>query len=275
MLGATRFVELPEGKIAYHRSGNGPTIVLVHGITTYSFIWRDVAAILEKQFDVVTIDLLGCGESDMPLDVSYAISDHADRLHDFVKALGIEKFHLVGHDLGGGIGQIFSVHHPEMLHDLTLVNSVGYDFWPVQPITALRTPVIRQMMMATFDTATFRLVVKRGLYHKSKLTPELMERFMAPMNTSQGRKAFMHFARCLDNHDLMSIAEKLESLAVPTLVVRGTADPYLGSAISERLNRDLPNSRLESIDTASHFIQIDEPEWLASRIVAFAGERHD
>jgi len=274
MLGATRFVEVAGHKLAYHRSGHGETIVLVHGITTYSFIWRDVIGPLAEEYDVIAIDLLGCGESDMPLDVSYAIQDHATRLYEFVTGLGIEKFHLVGHDLGGGITQIFAVNHPEMLYDLTVANTVAYDFWPVQPITALRTPVMRQLMMATFDFGTFRLVVKRGLYHKDKLTPALMDDFMAPMKTSQGRKAFMHFARCLDNHNLTDIADRLHELPVPALIIRGDADPYLNAAISEKLHAELPESRLERIATASHFVQIDEPEWLADKILGFAREHH-
>lgn len=269
----TLFATVDGHKLAYHRSGSGEPMVLVHGITTYSFIWRDVLPFLEPHFDVITVDLLGCGESDMPLDVSYAIQDHADRLYGFLRELGITKLHLVGHDLGGGVSQIFAVRHPEMLLDLALINSVGYDFWPVQPITALRTPIIRQLLMASFDLGTFRLVVKRGLYHKEKMTPELMTQFMKPMSTSTGRKAFMHFARCLDNHNLTDIANELHRLALPTLVVRGDADPYLSPAIAEKLAEQLPDARYEHIATASHFAQIDEPERLSQLINDFASER--
>jgi len=274
MLGATLFVEVGGHRLAYHRSGEGETILLVHGITTYSFIWRDVVPLLEKEYDVVVVDLLGCGESDKPLDVSYAIQDHADRIYGFVRTLGIDRFHLVGHDLGGGIAQILAVRHPEMLYDMVVANTVAYDFWPVQPITALRTPIMRQLLMATFDFGTFRMVVKRGLYHKERVTDELMECFMAPMNTTDGRKAFLHFARCLDNHNLTSIANELRDLEVPTLILRGDSDPYLSATISEKLHREIPGSRLEHTATASHFIQVDEPEWLVEHVLAFAGARH-
>lgn len=274
MMSETQFVTVDGHKLAYHRQGAGETVVLVHGITTYSFVWGDVVDLLAPNHDVIAIDLLGCGDSDMPLDVSYAIQDHAERLHGFLRELGVEKFHLVGHDLGGGTAQIFAVRHPEMLLDLTLVNSVGYDFWPVQPITALRTPVVRQLMMATFDMGTFRLVVKRGLYHKEKMTPALMGRFMAPMSTPEGRKAFMHFARCLDNHNLTDIADEIAHLSVPTLILRGDADPYLSAAISEKLAEEIPDARYERIATASHFIQIDEPGWLSRQIADFVAEHH-
>jgi len=269
---ATHFATVDGHRLAYHRAGDGEYLVLLHGITTYSFIWQEMVPALSERFTVISLDLLGCGESDMPLDVSYAIQDHADRLFGFLNELGIEKCHVVGHDLGGGIAQIFAVRHPEMLFDLTLVNSVGYDFWPVQPVTALRTPIVRQLLMASFDLGTFRVVVKRALYHKDRLTPELMAQFMRPLSSSEGRKAFMHFARCLDNHNLTDIADDLHRLPVPTLVVRGDADPYLSAVIAERLADEIPEARYERIATASHFIQIDEPDWLSGQIVGFIDE---
>lgn len=249
-------------------------MLLVHGITTYSFIWRRLIPLLERSYDVIAIDLLGCGASDKPLDVSYSIQDHAQRLHEFCEVLGIEKCHLVGHDLGGGITQIFGVNHPEMLYDMTLINTVAYDFWPVQPITALRTPILRQLMMASFDLGTFRLVVKRGVYHAERVDDELMGLFMDPLSTTEGRQAFMHFARCLDNHNLTQITEELRALSVPTLIVRGDKDPYLDAIIAQRLHEGMPSSRLVHIETASHFAQEDEPEQLAELILSFANEHH-
>jgi pimeloyl-ACP methyl ester carboxylesterase len=172
------------------------------------------------------------------------------------------------------MGQIFAVRHPEMLRDLTMINTVAYDFWPVQPIIALRTPIVRLFLMATFDLGTFRLVVKNGVWHKERVTDELMELFMAPMKTAAGRKAFLHFAKCLDNHNLTEIADDLRRLDMPVLIIRGDADPYLGAAISEKLHREIPASRLVHVPTGGHFIQEDEPERIARELIAFFRRDH-
>ncbi len=256
-------------RIAYLRSGSGDPVLLVHGITTYSFLWRNIIARLEDSFDAVAPDLLGCGDSDKPLDVSYALRDHAERLHDFVLRLGLRRIHFVGHDLGGGIGQIMAVRYPELLSSLTMVNTVGYDFWPVQPIIAMRTPVIRQLMMAAVDAGAMRLIVRRGLYHKDWLTPELMAHFLKPLGTPAGRKAFLHFAKCLDNRDLTSIAGALRRLRMPVMIVRGDADVYLSPRISERLAEEITASRMARIATGGHFIQEDEPAWLSRTVADF------
>ena len=270
-----QFAEVDGHRIVYHRQGVGDTLLLVHGITTYSFIWRRVLPLLSAGFDVIAIDLPGCGESDKPLDISYSIKDHARYLKAFVDQLGIDRFHFVGHDLGGGIGQIFAVSWPEQLQSLSLINSVGYDFWPVQPITIMRTPIVRQLMMSTFDHGAFRLMIRHGIYHKERVTDELMALFQEPMHTSEGRKAFLHFARCLDNRNLMEIASDLRGLSLPVLIVRGDADTYLLPAIAEQLHAEIPDSRLERIATAGHFIQEDEPEWLADQLLSFVTVHSD
>ena len=264
-----RTITVSGQQITYLTAGTGEPVFLVHGITTYSFVWGGVIPLLAADYQVFAPDLLGCGNSDKPLDQSYALKDHARRIQEFAAALGVQKFHYVGHDLGGGIGQILAATHPELLYDLTLINSVAYDFWPVQPIISMRTPIVRQLMMASLDLGAFKLIVQRGMYYKDKVTPELMAQFMQPMQTSAGRKAFLHFARCLDNHDLMSLEQDLRKLPLPVLIIRGEADVYLRNLISEKLEREIAGSKLVRIATGGHFLQLDEPELVAQTILDF------
>jgi len=261
-------------RLAYLRQGSGETVLLVHGVTTYSFIWRQVLSQLSENYDVIAVDLLGCGDSDTPLDVEYSLPTQAEYLMEFVSQLGIQKLHYVGHDVGGGIGQVFAVRFPNLLHDLTLTNSVAYDFWPVQPIIAMRTPIIRQLAMATLDLGTFKLIVQRAIYHKELLTPELMDYFWKPMKTQAGRKAFLHFTKCLDNQHLLEIETQLRQLDLPVLIVRGDQDVYLSQEISLKLHREIPGSQLVRIPTGGHFIQVDEPDQLTSAIVQFFETPH-
>ena len=260
--------------LAFHRAGKGEVVLLVHGITTYSFIWKEVFQVLSNSYDVITVDLLGCGNSDKPLDVSYSLTSQAQILKEFINLLDIEKFHYLGHDIGGGIGQIFAVNNPDILYDLTLINTVGYDFWPVQPIIAMRTPIIRDLLMSTFDLGMFMVLIKRGLYHKEKLTQELMNTFNKPLQSSDGKKAFMHFARCLDNKNLTDIVDQLGLLKMPVLIIRGDGDVYLRASISEQLHKDIPGSRLVRISSGGHFVQVDEPSWVANEISNFIREGH-
>jgi pimeloyl-ACP methyl ester carboxylesterase len=180
---------------------------------------------------------------------------------------------MVGHDIGGGITQRFAVEHPERLTHAVVMNSVGYDYWPVQPILTLRTPIIRQLVMATMDLGAFQQIVKRGMYYKDRVTPELMDLFWKPLRTPLGRKAFLHFAACLDNRDLTSIAEALKETKVPFLIIRGMEDVYLDEEIAHRLHREIPGSRALAFPEAGHFLQEDQPERLVDALEEFFGRR--
>lgn len=264
-----RTIEIQGNSIRYYRDGKGETILFVHGITAYSFIWRKIVPYFQEHYDTILIDLLGCGDSDKPLNEDFSLKRQAHLIRDFCEKLEITKIHMICHDVGGGIGQIFAVNYPELLIDLTLVNTVAYNFWPVQPIIALRTPIIRQITMATLDFGMFEVIVRRGLYHKTHLTKELMELFLKPMRESSGRKGFLHFAKCLDNANLTEIEAEIRQLQIPVLIIRGGADVYLNASISAKLHNEIPGSQLINIETGGHFIQEDEPEAVASNILNF------
>ena len=263
------FIQIQGNSITYYREGKGEVILFVHGITTFSFIWRKMVPFFRDKYDIILLDLLGCGDSDKPLNEDISLKRQAHLIHEFCQKLGISRFHMVCHDVGGGIGQIFAVHYPDLLYNLILINSVAYNFWPVQPIIAMRTPIIRQIAMATLDFGMFELIVKRGLYHKTHFSDDLMVFFWKPMKTPLGRKGFLHFAKCLDNKNLTEIENELRQLNLPVLIIRGEADIYLSASISEKLHAEIPNSVLLKIETAGHFIQEDEPEKISTSILDF------
>jgi len=267
-----KYAEVSGYKLAYQTAGEGEPLLLVHGITTYSFIWRRIIPKLKTNYKITAVDLLGCGASDKPLDIEYSIINHARLLKEFVEQTDLGKVHFIGHDIGGGIGQRFAVEYPEFLTKLTLINSVGYDYWPVQPIVIMRTPIIRQFAMAALDLGSFRMIVKRGLYHKENLTLELMDLFWKPMKTKEGRKAFLHFAASLNNKHLLEIENELKNLQIPVLILRGSHDPYLSRDIAARLYNDIPGSRLEIIRNSGHFMQEDEPEKIVQALTKFIQE---
>ena len=99
--------KLQGNTIRYYREGSGPVVLCIHGITTYSFIWRKIAPAFTSSFDVIIPDLLGCGDSSKPLHEDISLKRQATLLADFCSHIGVSQVHLVCHDVGGGIGQIF------------------------------------------------------------------------------------------------------------------------------------------------------------------------
>jgi len=256
-------------KIAYQRSGTGPAVLMVHGITTYSFIWRKLIEHLEDDYDLIRVDLLGCGRSEMSSANDLSLKNHASIIENFISELGLEKVHLVGHDLGGGIAQILAVNIASKLRSLSLLNPVGYDYWPVQPISSMRTPIFRQLAMAAFDRGYYRTIVKKALYKPERLTEELLSLFWSNFETSLAKKSFLRFAKCLNVNDLMEIEDQIKAIKLPVLIIRAEKDVYLSAEITKRLHKDIADSQFIEIPESGHFIQEDSPIEISNALKEF------
>lgn len=268
-------IAIEHQQIVYYRMGEGEPILFIHGITTYSFIWRNVIPQFLDNYEVIVVDLAGCGDSSKNIDDSYSIKNHAKMLLELIDELKLDKLHLVCHDVGGGIGQIMAVHRPDQILSLTLVNAVAYDFWPVYPIISMRTPIIRQLAMASLDLGVFKFIVKRGVHKRENVNDELMNYFWKPLKTREGRKAFLYFAHCLNNNDLLEIIDQIHNLKITVLIIRGESDVFLSRKISEKLHENITGSKFVSINKGGHFIQEDEPELLAETILDFYNQMNE
>jgi len=271
MAEAVRTCRVGGHALAYRRKGEGEPLLLVHGLGTHSFLWAEVLELLAGRFDVIAVDLLGCGASEKPLDVSYALGDHAERLATFLRALGIAKLHVAGHGVGSGIALLLSAQAPQRIRSLTLVNPVGHDLWPGLPIAALRAPVVRSLLFGALRRWTLGPLVRRAMYHREKVTSALLAEFLEPLATEAGRRALVLFARSLDAAHLPSRAELGHLLDVRTTIAWGLADPFLSLSIAERLQQDIPGSRLVALREASHLVPLDAPAALARILEETAG----
>src|SRR4051794_17452334 len=105
-------------------AGEGPTIVLIHGIAGSSTTWRAVMPALAEHYTVVAPDLMGHGESAKPRG-DYSLGAYASGIRDLLTVLDLDRVTLVGHSLGGGIAMQFAYQFPDRAERLVLVDSGG------------------------------------------------------------------------------------------------------------------------------------------------------
>src|ERR671938_628559 len=108
--------------VRYLRVGEGPLLVLVHGITSSSRTWERVLPLLAERHTVIAPDLLGHGRSAKPRG-DYSLGAYASGLRDLLGVLGYERGMAVGHSLGGGIAMQFAYQFPEYCERLALISS--------------------------------------------------------------------------------------------------------------------------------------------------------
>ncbi|MBX7112617.1 MAG: alpha/beta fold hydrolase, partial [Dehalococcoidia bacterium] len=120
----TATVRLHGHDVRYRVLGEGPPLVLLHGITSSSRAWSEVLPGLAERHTVIAPDLLGHGESAKPMG-DYSLGAYASGVRDLLVALGIERATVVGHSLGGGIAMQLAYQFPERVERLALVASGG------------------------------------------------------------------------------------------------------------------------------------------------------
>ncbi len=262
-------VETRAGTMAYRQAGAGDPVVLIHGIPTNSGLWRNIMAILAEDFAVYAPDMIGYGASDKPKDQDLSVAAQADYLADFMDAVGIEAAHLVGHDIGGGVVQIFTVRNPDRARKLVLIDSIAYDSWPEPGIARLKEPVWDEIMQRLDIAKGFRKGLEQGMVHTEKITDDLVNQYADPFRDLEGRLAYLRAARALDNRDTLDIADKIEAIDKPVLILWGENDIFQKVEYGQRLANALADARLVVIEEAGHFLPEDQPEVVAQHIREF------
>ncbi|MGO9559263.1 MAG: alpha/beta fold hydrolase, partial [Acidimicrobiales bacterium] len=120
----SRTVPIHGHDVSYRMAGEGPVILLIHGIAGSSTTWRGVMPALAEQYTVIAPDLLGHGHSAKPRG-DYSLGAYASGIRDLLTVLGKERVTLVGHSLGGGVAMQFAYQFPEWAERLVLVASGG------------------------------------------------------------------------------------------------------------------------------------------------------
>lgn len=106
--------------------GDGPVVVLVHGIASSSVTFQNLVPLLEPTHRVISIDILGFGRSPVPPDATYTLEEHVDALHATIASLKLRQFVLVGHSLGSLIVARYAAVHPSGITKLVLVGPPIY-----------------------------------------------------------------------------------------------------------------------------------------------------
>lgn len=261
------------GDIAYLRQGQGPALLLLHGIPSSSYLWRDVMDALSQAFDVLAPDLLGYGDSDKRLDADLSIAAQARYMVAFLESVGIHQAAVAGHDIGGGIAQLMAVDEPERVARLILIDSVVDNNWPIPEIARLKQPVWDQILANRDLRDGLRKGLEAGIVSEGRITDELVDEWTRPFQDLGGRRAYLRAARSLNNRDLVSRARHIQEIETPTLILWGANDAFLEPRWAETLKGKLRDSTVEIIDPGGHFLPIDRPAAVADAIMRFLTTR--
>lgn len=258
-------------RLAYRDSGTGDAVVFLHGTPSHSYIWRNVAPSVAAQgYRVIAYDLLGYGASERPVDRDTSVAGQAALLERFVENLGLERFSLVAHDIGGAVAQIYGIEHPDDLDALVLLDTVSYDSWPSetwQEIIRNHLDSYAAMPQPEFESL-LRRQLEMTVADPAKMAGETLQAYIAPHRTAVGRASFFeHQVRHYDSIYTERVSARLNRLTMPVRIIWGVEDRWQPTTYAERLAGDIPEAELVLIPGAGHFVIEDAPERVLEEIL--------
>jgi haloalkane dehalogenase len=257
--------------------GDGEPVVCVHGVPSSCFLYRKVIAELAARgLCGVAFDLPGLGLADRPPDYDYTWTGLGRFCVAAVDALGLERFHLVVHDIGGPIGFELAAAMPERVRTLTILNCLlEVDTfkrpWSMEPFARRG---IGELYLATLTKSAFyRLMLLQGIADRDATPKEEIHAYVDLLKREDRGRAFLKimrgFERTREKRDLYVSA--VRDVPYPVQIVWGADDAALKLEVhGEQARRAAGLDEIHAVP-AKHFLQEDQAPAVAERVAALAG----
>lgn len=267
-------IRLSQGTIRYREQGAGPTVVLIHGVLVDGSVWDRVLPLLSAHARCIVPEL-PLGAHQLPVNRAADLSPPglAALIAEFIERLELEDVTLVGNDTGGALCQLVVAGHPDRIGRLVLTNCDSFESFP-PPKLKLTTKVLGRVPGAVALLAALGQIgpVRRAAMQPLTVDPipdATVRAWMLPLRNPAIRHDFVKVLRGMSPEHTLAAAERLPAFAHPVLIVWGMRDEFFKVADAERLAALFADARMERIDNARTFVQLDAPEQLASLVGAF------
>jgi haloalkane dehalogenase len=269
----SRFVDIGGHTIHYLDEGSGPTLLLLHGNPTWSFVYRDVIRALREQFRCVAVDYPGFGLSTARPGYRHLPEEHAEVVTGFVDLLELTGVTLVAQDWGGPIGLATVEQRPTAFDAVVLANTWA---WPVTGDRHVK--VFSHLMGGPLGRAfirRFNLFVNAMIpagHRLRKPSAAEMAHYRRALSTPRRREASAVFPRRItaSRSFLADVEAGLDELgSLPALIIWGDADFAFRAKERQRWEQLFPDHRTVIIERAGHFVQSDAPDQFAAAIRAW------
>jgi pimeloyl-ACP methyl ester carboxylesterase len=254
---------------AFRIAGDGPAVLLIHGIGDNSTTWSTVQAKLAQRFMVIAPDLLGHGASDKPR-ADYSVAAYANGMRDLLSVLDIDRVTVVGHSLGGGVAMQFAYQFPQLVDRLILVGAGGVTkdvnialrmaSLPLgsEALALLRLPLV----LPTLQVASRVAATMLGTTKVGRDLAEMM-RILADLPEPTASSAFARTLRAVVDWrgQVVTMLDRCYlTESVPVQLIWGSHDSVIPVSHARLAHAAMPGSRLEVFEGAGHFPFHDDPD---------------
>ena len=248
-----------------------PPLVMLHGLRGHAHSWDDVSVALCPDFHVLALDQRGRGDSDWAPGGDYSTPSFVADLHAFIEGLGLDKFILIGHSMGGRISMAFTGQYPDLVEKLVIV-----DIGPLlDPAGGDR--ITREMKAVPEEFDTFEDVVAYMSKQNRFASDEVLRRRLtyATKELPNGKFGWRYDLAIREQRRQgtggppADLWPAVRNITCPTLVVRGAETDTLGAEMAREMEETLAKGKLVQVDRAGHMVFEDNPDDFIAEVTAF------
>ena len=241
--------------VSFNVYGEGSAIVLLHGSMASKEQWIPLTNELARDYQVVSLDLLGYGAAPQASPDTYSLRDESDRLRSVLdKTLSPDKaYHLVGHSYGGVVALYHAFHHPKQVKSLTIFEPMAFHLLePDHPLLAASRMMVEEI---TRDIAAGNEVEGASKFIDLWMPPGTFDKISDQEKKALGkgvRKMVLDF-RAAANESLSP--SDYSKLAMPVCLIAGKASPPYSLCISEVVAAAIPHLKMHWVE-GGHFAPV-------------------
>lgn len=189
---------------------------------------------------------------------------------------GLERAHIVAHDIGGAIAQRFCIFHPALAKSLTLIDTVSFDSWPSKRTNEQMKAGLETLIKTPDDEhrAHFREWLLSTVHQKERFASGALQTFVDLISGPIGQASlFQHQVAHYDHRHTSEISDRLAELAViPVQIIWGENDAWQVVDWAHKLHAAIPGSILHVLPECGHFAMEDQPEKISDLVISFIAD---
>jgi 4,5:9,10-diseco-3-hydroxy-5,9,17-trioxoandrosta-1(10),2-diene-4-oate hydrolase len=251
-------------RVRYAISGEGPPVLLVHGLASSMITWYcNIDALADAGFTAVALDLPGYGGSGLANHLGYSPESAAQFLVSFADELGLDRFSVVGNSAGGLVSAITALEYPERVENVALVGSAGLGKRVSWPLRLISIPVVGELVYKPEMISTEALI-KRIFYRPPEFLDEIMPEMVRVRCLPHGPQVMLQSVRSgvnlLGLRPEHHILNRLGELQARLLAVWGEEDSVIPPIREEDVLRVAPESTVRVLPECGHWPHMEKPE---------------
>jgi pimeloyl-ACP methyl ester carboxylesterase len=268
------FVGVGEHRLQVVEFGAGEPLLLIYGIADFAYTWHhNFRPLAEAGFRVVAYDYPGCGGSSLPDGFRFGVDNLAALTLELMDALGIERAHLIGHSMGGGVGLQLAVRHADRLRRVVLLAPVCYHALYRPFIYLFRWPLFCRLARIFVGPWMVRPMLARDYVDATLLTSQVQDQYRLAFPRPEFIRATVALLRDYWDDAFAETARHYGEISAPLHLIWGERDVTLSPRFGRRLAADT-GAGLTIVPGAGHVLHQSQPEVFNEVAVRFLrGER--